>query len=176
MNRPVIIPSTRLSREALLGLVDEFVTREGTDYGHKVHTLEDKRLSVFMQIKRGDVLIVFDPESETANLKLRREVGDEPPPPEPVSNAPAWVTPKFNQRIIDAFVDGEPDAWKALTDTGVSDADLQAHAQGLGLTQEFRKKCRLSGSRPALRVCMKCDEKFLSSGLHNRLCSHCAPR
>ena len=65
---PVLIPHERLSREALEGLVDEYVTREGTDYGHSNHSLEDKRKSVLRQIESGDVLVVFDPGEETCNL------------------------------------------------------------------------------------------------------------
>lgn len=62
------MPLERLSAEALLGLVDEFITREGTDYSHVEHSLEQKRVAVQKQIERGEVAVVFDPETESCNL------------------------------------------------------------------------------------------------------------
>lgn len=67
----VMIPKDALSPEALTGLLDAFITREGTDVGHADHTLDDKRRAVRAQIDRGDVVIVFDPETESTNLLTR---------------------------------------------------------------------------------------------------------
>ena len=52
----------------LSGLIEEFITREGTDYGEREFSLTEKVEQVKAQIKRGDVVIVFDAESETCNL------------------------------------------------------------------------------------------------------------
>jgi hypothetical protein len=49
-------------------LIEEFVTRDGTDYGEREHTLEQKKRAVARQLERGEVVIVFDPESETCNI------------------------------------------------------------------------------------------------------------
>jgi uncharacterized protein len=68
----VEVPHGALSQEALDGLVDEFITREGTDYGAREHTFEEKRASVLRLINAGTVVIVFDPESESTTL-VRRE-------------------------------------------------------------------------------------------------------
>lgn len=57
-----------LSPEALRGLVEEFVTRDGTDYGAVERSLEEKVADVLRQIGSGDVRIVFDRESERVNL------------------------------------------------------------------------------------------------------------
>jgi hypothetical protein len=73
----VLIPKDRLSREALLGLVDAFVLREGTDYGHEEPSLESKRADVLRQLDRGEVVIVFDPRTESANLVVRADLPDE---------------------------------------------------------------------------------------------------
>lgn len=70
----VLVPREKLSREALIGLVDAFVLREGTDYGHADVPLEDKRGAVLGQLDRGEVVIVFDPETEDVTLALRREL------------------------------------------------------------------------------------------------------
>ncbi len=70
----VEIPPSSLSPEALRGVVEEFVTREGTDYGHHDYSLEQKMEMVFRQLERGDIAIVFDPESETCNLVPRETI------------------------------------------------------------------------------------------------------
>lgn len=58
----------------MLGLVDEFITREGTDYSHVEHSLTQKRTAVRKQIERGEVAVVFDPETESCNLiRVTRE-------------------------------------------------------------------------------------------------------
>ena len=78
MTRPIVVPSDRLSREALAGLVEEFVTREGTDYGHGTPTLDDKRAEVLRQIEGGEVVIVYDPESGSCNLVVRSDLPTSP--------------------------------------------------------------------------------------------------
>ena len=65
---PIEVPLAALSPEALRGLVEEFVTRDGTDYGTRERTLEEKVRDVMRQLERGEVKIVFDPASRTANL------------------------------------------------------------------------------------------------------------
>jgi uncharacterized protein YheU (UPF0270 family) len=62
------IPVSRLSRDAIDGLIEEFVTRDGTDYGEREQTMEEKKRAVARQLERGEVVIVFDPESETCNI------------------------------------------------------------------------------------------------------------
>jgi uncharacterized protein YheU (UPF0270 family) len=71
VNEPILIPIERLSVDALEGLIDEFVTREGTDYGLETHSFDSKRMAVRKQLESGDVVIVFDVESESCNL-IRR--------------------------------------------------------------------------------------------------------
>jgi hypothetical protein len=52
----------------LHGVVEEFVTRDGTDYGAVERTLEEKVRDVMDQLERGEVRIVFDPEEERVQL------------------------------------------------------------------------------------------------------------
>jgi uncharacterized protein YheU (UPF0270 family) len=70
-----VVPKERLSPEALDGLIEEFVTRDGTDYGEQENTLEEKKNAVIHQLDRGEVVIVFDSESETANIVPKEAVG-----------------------------------------------------------------------------------------------------
>lgn len=65
---PVEIDFRSLSPEAFLGVIDAFITREGTDYGTREVSYEAKIDSVRRQIERGDVKIVFDPSSESVTL------------------------------------------------------------------------------------------------------------
>jgi len=62
------VPTDALSKEALRALIEEFVTRDGTDYGSVERSLEEKVAAVRAQLARGEVRIVFDPESETTTL------------------------------------------------------------------------------------------------------------
>ena len=68
------IPVEALSPQALDGLIEEFVTREGTDYGAEERTLDDKKDAVRRQLDSGDVAIVFDPETQTSNIILKDEL------------------------------------------------------------------------------------------------------
>jgi uncharacterized protein YheU (UPF0270 family) len=67
----VEVPTSELSQSALLGIVEEFITREGTDYGLREHTFDEKRESVLRLIAAGEVAIFFDTESETTTLRRR---------------------------------------------------------------------------------------------------------
>ncbi|WP_317932055.1 YheU family protein [Halioxenophilus sp. WMMB6] len=64
----MIIPHSQLSEEALQGIIEEFVSREGTDYGHLDYSFEEKCLQVKRQIEQGAVTIVYDEALETINL------------------------------------------------------------------------------------------------------------
>jgi uncharacterized protein len=68
----MIIPYQNLSPEALHGVIEEFVTRDGTDYGLVEATLEQKIKDVWRQVKKGDVLIVYDEATQTTNI-MRKE-------------------------------------------------------------------------------------------------------
>jgi hypothetical protein len=57
-----------LSDKALRGIASEFVTREGTDYGHQSWDMETKIEQVLAQIERGEVVILADPETGSCNL------------------------------------------------------------------------------------------------------------
>ena len=63
-----------LSPEALRGLVEEFVTRDGTDYGVVERSVEEKIAGVMAQLATGEVRIVFDRETESANIVTVREL------------------------------------------------------------------------------------------------------
>jgi uncharacterized protein len=68
---PVEIPHTELSAEALRGVVESFVLREGTDYGEKEFSLEQKVAHVMRQLERNEAQIMFDPNTETVTLVVK---------------------------------------------------------------------------------------------------------
>jgi uncharacterized protein len=65
---PLEIPYTALSPEALHGLVESFVLREGTDYGEREFTHAQKVAQVVAQLERGEARILYDPQSESVTL------------------------------------------------------------------------------------------------------------
>lgn len=65
---PLVIPFRRLSTEALRGLIEEFVTREGTDYGQEEVGLEQKVQQVLAELTAGRAVVVFDPIHQTCHI------------------------------------------------------------------------------------------------------------
>ena len=63
-----------LSPKALRGLLEEFVTRDGTDYGVTERSVEEKIAGVMAQLEKGEAHIVFDPETESANIVTARQL------------------------------------------------------------------------------------------------------
>jgi uncharacterized protein YheU (UPF0270 family) len=72
--RGVEIAPDSLSASALRGLVEEFVTRSGTDYGDIERTTDEKIDDVLRQLDSGEARIVFDPQTETANIVAAKEL------------------------------------------------------------------------------------------------------
>ena len=64
------IPYTELSQEALLGVMDAFILREGTDYGHEEITIDRKRSRVLSMLQSGEAEIVFYQESDHIDIVL----------------------------------------------------------------------------------------------------------
>ena len=62
------IPYDQLNPKTLHGVIEEFVTRDGTDYGEFEVSLETKISQVLGQLKSGKAVIVFDQATETCNI------------------------------------------------------------------------------------------------------------
>ena len=69
---PVEVPYGELPPELLHAVVESFVLREGTDYGEREFSLEDKVAGVIRQLKKGEAKILFDPESESVTIAVRQ--------------------------------------------------------------------------------------------------------
>lgn len=70
----VIVPSAQLSPDALQGVIEEFITREGTDYGEFEFSLAEKVEQVRAQLRVAAVQIVFDVAAETCTIMTREEI------------------------------------------------------------------------------------------------------
>ena len=64
----VTVPYTELAEELLHAVVESYVLREGTDYGEREFSLQEKVAHVIGQLKRGEARIVFDPDTESVSI------------------------------------------------------------------------------------------------------------
>ncbi len=65
---PVEVPYGELSPEALRGVIEAFVLREGTDYGEREVAHEQKVAQVLRQLERREVRIMFDPGDSSVTI------------------------------------------------------------------------------------------------------------
>ena len=72
--QPIVIPHTELSAAALRSVVESFVLREGTDYGEREISLDQKVAQVLRQLERGEARIIFDAELETVDIVVSRPI------------------------------------------------------------------------------------------------------
>jgi uncharacterized protein len=54
----------------LRGVIESFVLREGTDYGEREFSLEQKVAQVLAQLERGQARILFDPQTSSVTLEV----------------------------------------------------------------------------------------------------------
>jgi uncharacterized protein YheU (UPF0270 family) len=67
---PVEIPHQELSPDALRGVMEAFVLREGTEYGAREFSLDEKVAHVLRQLERGEARIFFDPNTESIDIAV----------------------------------------------------------------------------------------------------------
>ncbi len=73
MSSYIEVPAERLGAEVLQGLLEEFASRDGTDYGEREVTLSQKVGNLQGQLRRGDLLILYETESESWDLLPREQ-------------------------------------------------------------------------------------------------------
>jgi uncharacterized protein len=69
---PVAVPHTELTADALRGVIDSFVLREGTDYGERDVSHDAKVQHVMRQLERGEARIMFDPVDSSVTIVVVR--------------------------------------------------------------------------------------------------------
>ncbi|MEY4377350.1 MAG: hypothetical protein RJB26_1900 [Pseudomonadota bacterium] len=68
---PVIVPPEELAPELLRAVIEAFVLREGTEYGEREYTLDEKVLHVEQQLRKGEARIVYDPNTQSVDIRRR---------------------------------------------------------------------------------------------------------
>ncbi|MDD1650582.1 MAG: YheU family protein [Methylococcaceae bacterium] len=71
---PIIIPHHSLEPETLRAMLEEFVTRDGTDYGAQEISLNARVDQVLRQVRTGKAVIVYDSEGETFSILPKEQV------------------------------------------------------------------------------------------------------
>ena len=64
----IVVPHRELSSAALTGLIQEFVTREGTDSGYTRRSLAENVAMVRRQLDTGAAVIVYDGRTKNCNI------------------------------------------------------------------------------------------------------------
>jgi len=65
-----IIPVNKLSARALRGVIEEFISRAGTDYGAVEASMETKIKQAKYKLENGLAVLVYDDETQTTNIFL----------------------------------------------------------------------------------------------------------
>ena len=63
-----------LSPGALRGIVEEYVTREGTDYGAEEVALDVKVQQVLNRLKSGEAVLVYSELHESVDIKRKEDI------------------------------------------------------------------------------------------------------
>lgn len=69
----VVIPYKKLSNTALLGVISQFVSRDGIDSSHVDISFEEKVLQVKENLEKGRAFIVFDHKTESCNIVSKND-------------------------------------------------------------------------------------------------------
>jgi uncharacterized protein len=66
----IVVPHSELAADTLRALIESFVLREGTEYGARDFTLDEKVAHVLAQLERGKAQVVFEPETQSIDIVL----------------------------------------------------------------------------------------------------------
>ena len=70
----LIVPARALQPQTLDALIEEFVTRDGTDYGDTEASTETKTAQVRRRLERGEAVIVWNEDQEQCQIVARDEL------------------------------------------------------------------------------------------------------
>lgn len=69
----ILIPVERLAPDTLEAIIEEYIGREGTDYGFQEAPMDVKVRQVRTQLRRGEVVVAYDPVLQSCNLLVKRD-------------------------------------------------------------------------------------------------------
>ena len=67
------IPFQSLTADTLAGIIEEFASRDGTDYGEVEYSLADKVNQIEGQLRNGHLTLLFDPVSQSCHIVNSRD-------------------------------------------------------------------------------------------------------
>lgn len=67
----VVIPPSRLDPGVLQALLEDYASRDGTDYGSREFTLQEKTAQLRGQLDSGELQLLYDADSEEWDLLPR---------------------------------------------------------------------------------------------------------
>jgi uncharacterized protein YheU (UPF0270 family) len=70
----VEVPYEQLAPDTLRKVIEDLVSRDGTDYGAIEKTLEQKSAALLKLLERGEAKLVVDLATETIGLMTREEL------------------------------------------------------------------------------------------------------
>jgi uncharacterized protein YheU (UPF0270 family) len=70
----MIIPYNDLSEEALQAVIEDLVTREGTDYGIQEMSRQEKATHLLDLLKRGELFISYNDDTQSCGLVTKEEL------------------------------------------------------------------------------------------------------
>ena len=68
------IPLQRMAPETLAAMLEEYASRDGTDYGARELSLEEKVAALQAQLSAGQLVIVYDAASEHWDLLAEEQL------------------------------------------------------------------------------------------------------
>lgn len=68
MSSYIEVPPERLAPEVLRALLEEYASRDGTDYGERELSLEEKSDNLQAQLGRSELKILYETETEQWDL------------------------------------------------------------------------------------------------------------
>jgi len=73
----MIIPLEQLSQDTLNAIIEDFILREGTDYGAVAATKADKVAQVKSQLDKGLAVLVYSELHESVNILPKEQFDQE---------------------------------------------------------------------------------------------------
>lgn len=70
----MIVPFDAIDEATLANLIEEFVTREGTDYGDYELTLNDKVQAVQHGLNTGELVIIYIQSTQSVNIVKKEQL------------------------------------------------------------------------------------------------------
>lgn len=72
----MLVPWNQVNQDTLTSLLEEFVTRDGTDYGEREISVASRVTQAMGKLKRGEVVIWFDAVTESVTLMTKDAAND----------------------------------------------------------------------------------------------------